>query len=264
MGRTRDGLTAVVEPKPHWAEDMRVFRLDAREYCRYAEWTAHGGRARFYGHIDTSGDDLMMAARDDRPRNRRWALGLKARSFWFRTIAWNGRSDGRPAQLHHAVCRLHVRASGSRSWPEGNTTKLPAWRQGWHGRASAISIRHLSDAMNHPRFHSQTLSDPPFINQPVKGRLDASRAALGDSAKGRTPRVIADPGQTLRVPVARGWSPASQRQEPEPMSYADATAFAASLAATLLVSDRRVPGRRRQHPRRLPRRRIDGDDDMGS
>lgn len=60
---TRDGITVVVEPKPHWAENMRVFRLDAREYCRYAEWTAHGGRARFYAHIDTSGDDVMMKAR---------------------------------------------------------------------------------------------------------------------------------------------------------------------------------------------------------
>lgn len=60
---TRDGITVVVEPKPHWAEEIRVFRLDAREYCRYAEWTAHGGRARFYGHVDTSGDDLMMKAR---------------------------------------------------------------------------------------------------------------------------------------------------------------------------------------------------------
>ncbi len=60
---TRDGITVVVEPKPHWAEDMRGFRLDAREHCRYAEWTAHGGRARFFGHIDTSGDDLMMKAR---------------------------------------------------------------------------------------------------------------------------------------------------------------------------------------------------------
>ena len=26
---TRDGVTVVVEPKPHWAEDMRAFRLDA-------------------------------------------------------------------------------------------------------------------------------------------------------------------------------------------------------------------------------------------
>ena len=60
---TRDGITVVVEPKTHWAEDMRVFRLDAREYCRCAEWAAYGGRARFYGHIDTSGDDLMMKAR---------------------------------------------------------------------------------------------------------------------------------------------------------------------------------------------------------
>lgn len=60
---SRDGITVVVEPKPHWAEDMRVFRLATREHCRYAEWTVHGGRARFYGHIDTSGNDLMMKVR---------------------------------------------------------------------------------------------------------------------------------------------------------------------------------------------------------
>ncbi len=60
---SRDGMTVVVEPKPHWAEDMPVFRLDAREYRHYAEWTAHGARARFFGHIDTSGDDLIMKAR---------------------------------------------------------------------------------------------------------------------------------------------------------------------------------------------------------
>ncbi|MDB2694636.1 hypothetical protein ACFOMH_17710 [Paracoccus mangrovi] len=60
---TRGGITVIVEPKPHWAEDMRAFRLDIREYCRYADWTAHGARTRFYGHIDTSGDDVMMKAR---------------------------------------------------------------------------------------------------------------------------------------------------------------------------------------------------------
>ena len=32
---SRGGVTVVVEPKPHWAEDMRAFRLDAREYCRH-------------------------------------------------------------------------------------------------------------------------------------------------------------------------------------------------------------------------------------
>ena len=28
---TCDGITVVVEPKPHWAEDLRAFRLEARE-----------------------------------------------------------------------------------------------------------------------------------------------------------------------------------------------------------------------------------------
>ena len=60
---SRDGMTVVVGPKPHGADDMRVFRLDAREHRRYAGWTAHGVRARFFGHIDTSGDDLIMKAR---------------------------------------------------------------------------------------------------------------------------------------------------------------------------------------------------------
>src|SRR5690625_6722214 len=43
-----------------------------------------------------------------------------------------------------------------------------------------------------------------FINQPVKGRLDASRAALGDSAKGRTPPGDCRAGPTLRGPGERG------------------------------------------------------------
>ncbi|WBU59727.1 hypothetical protein [Paracoccus albus] len=60
---TRDDVTVVIEPKPHWAADLHAFRLNAREYCYYADWIAHGGRARFYGHIDTSGDDVMMKAR---------------------------------------------------------------------------------------------------------------------------------------------------------------------------------------------------------
>ncbi|MBJ2153103.1 MULTISPECIES: hypothetical protein [Paracoccaceae] len=60
---SRDGITVVIEPKPHWAEDLRVFRLERREYCRYADWLVDVGRARFYGHIDTSGDDVMQNAR---------------------------------------------------------------------------------------------------------------------------------------------------------------------------------------------------------
>ncbi len=60
---TRDGITVVVEPKPHWADDMRAFRLEAPEYCRYTDWAANGGHARFYCHIDTSGDEVMMRAR---------------------------------------------------------------------------------------------------------------------------------------------------------------------------------------------------------
>lgn len=40
---TRDGITVVIEPKPHWAEN--------------------GARARFFGHVDTCGDDLIRKAR---------------------------------------------------------------------------------------------------------------------------------------------------------------------------------------------------------
>jgi len=60
---TRDDITVVVEPKPHWAEDLRAFRIDAREYCYYADWSRCGARARFYAHIDTRGDDLLLKAR---------------------------------------------------------------------------------------------------------------------------------------------------------------------------------------------------------
>jgi hypothetical protein len=60
---TIGGVTVVVEPKPHWARDMRAFRLGTREYCSYADWTEHGPRARFYAHISLCGDDLMTQAR---------------------------------------------------------------------------------------------------------------------------------------------------------------------------------------------------------
>lgn len=37
-------------------------RLYRREWCYYADWLVDGGRSRFYGHIDTSGDDVMRKA----------------------------------------------------------------------------------------------------------------------------------------------------------------------------------------------------------
>lgn len=60
---TRDGITVVVQPKPHWASDMRAFRSDIRAYCSYADWTENGARARFFGHISICGDDLIREAR---------------------------------------------------------------------------------------------------------------------------------------------------------------------------------------------------------
>ena len=39
------------------------FRSETREYCAYADWTANGARARFFGHVGTCGDDLIRKAR---------------------------------------------------------------------------------------------------------------------------------------------------------------------------------------------------------
>lgn len=59
----RGGLAVVVEPKPHRADDLRVFRLDRREYCHYSDWLASGGHARFCAQVDTNGADLLSKAR---------------------------------------------------------------------------------------------------------------------------------------------------------------------------------------------------------
>ncbi len=59
---TRNGMTVIVEPKPHWANDMRAFLSDVREYCTYADWLENGARARFFGHIAICGDDLIREA----------------------------------------------------------------------------------------------------------------------------------------------------------------------------------------------------------
>ena len=95
----------------------------------------------------------------------------------------------------------------------------------------------LSDAKHHPRFHSQTLvrSVSLTINPQGVG-LTLRVPPSGIREESERPRVIADPVGHFGRLSRGGWSPRLPRQEPEPMSYADATAFAASLAATLLVS----------------------------
>ncbi|MHC1547995.1 hypothetical protein [Phyllobacterium sp. K27] len=60
---TRGSITVVVEPKPHWAADMRAFRLTEKTYCYYADWPENGPGARFFEHPETRGDDVMMKAR---------------------------------------------------------------------------------------------------------------------------------------------------------------------------------------------------------
>ncbi|WP_346016098.1 hypothetical protein [Ochrobactrum sp. BTU2] len=56
-------MTVVVEPKPHWASDMRALQLMDRAYCYYADWTGNGPGARFFAHPETCGDDVMRKAR---------------------------------------------------------------------------------------------------------------------------------------------------------------------------------------------------------
>ena len=57
-----DGITVVVEPKPHWAADMAAFRLQDRSWCYYADWIENGPAARFFDHPETSGSDVMTNA----------------------------------------------------------------------------------------------------------------------------------------------------------------------------------------------------------
>ncbi|MCO8017901.1 hypothetical protein NI456_03415 [Brevundimonas diminuta] len=62
-----EGFLLSIEPQyggtELWMRDMRAFRSDVREYCAYANWTANGARARFFGHVDTCGDDVIRRAR---------------------------------------------------------------------------------------------------------------------------------------------------------------------------------------------------------
>ncbi|TQN62449.1 hypothetical protein FLX27_05935 [Agrobacterium tumefaciens] len=59
---TRNGVTVVVEPKPHWAADMAAFRLQDRSWCYYADWIENDPAARFFDHPETSGSDVMTNA----------------------------------------------------------------------------------------------------------------------------------------------------------------------------------------------------------
>ncbi|WP_266064164.1 hypothetical protein [Brucella intermedia] len=59
----RSSIAVVVEPKSHWASDMRAFRLMDRAYCYHADWVENGRDARFFDHPETCGDVMMMKAR---------------------------------------------------------------------------------------------------------------------------------------------------------------------------------------------------------
>lgn len=59
----KDGVTVIVEPKPHWADDLRAYRLADRSYCDYADWRLNGTAARFFRHPETTGDEVMRTAR---------------------------------------------------------------------------------------------------------------------------------------------------------------------------------------------------------
>ena len=81
------------------------------------------------------------------------------------------------------------------------------------------------------------------------------RAALGDSELVRTPEGECRYRQTRRAPVARGMVPRL------PMSYADAPAFAASLATTLMVVIVVFQAGDGTHGA-MPADEFDGDEDM--
>ena len=60
---SRGGVSVVVEPKPHWASDLCVWKEAIRQYCYYADWIARGASARFFDHPEITGDSVMMTAR---------------------------------------------------------------------------------------------------------------------------------------------------------------------------------------------------------
>lgn len=79
-------------------------------------------------------------------------------------------------------------------------------------------------------------TQPHFPRQEGGGWL-RERAALADSGeRPERTRVIADPVRHFGRLSRGGWSSAPKKTGANPMSYKDATAFAASLAATLMVS----------------------------
>lgn len=60
---TCDDVAVVIEPKPHWARDLRVFHLTEYRYCYYREWQELGAGAQFFDHPETCGDDILLQAR---------------------------------------------------------------------------------------------------------------------------------------------------------------------------------------------------------
>lgn len=103
---THGTVTVVVEPKPHWASDMRAFRRTEQTYCYYADWTENGRRARFYGHIDTSGDGRDDEGTDHaHARDRGRTLGLRGRVLRGRDGFGRAKRERRPVLSFSALRR---------------------------------------------------------------------------------------------------------------------------------------------------------------
>jgi hypothetical protein len=60
---TRDDVAVVIEPKPYWARDLRVFHMTECQYCYFQDWQELGPAAQFFEHPETCGDDVLLQAR---------------------------------------------------------------------------------------------------------------------------------------------------------------------------------------------------------
>ncbi len=181
-------------------------------------------------------------------------------------LAQTGPSGYRRAASDGSRSSVTIAPSASRSGTADSISSLkhilkisPATRLARRGIYDGIP-GILSEAKHHPRFHSRTLVRPSLCQSTHEGsayasvppsRIRTSRTREGDCRSGRT----------LRAPVARGIVPRLPRQEPEPRSYADATAFAASLAPTLMVSIVVFQAGDGTHSA-MPADEFDGDEEM--
>ena len=171
---------------------------------------------RSYRHLRRRCDD--EGPRHDRPRNRRWVLGLTGpESRTLHTGLSGIAAQAAMDRVRASPLRQLLGVVGATGSVPGLKHTLNIRRQrGWRSKASATGFRRLLDAKHHPPLPFANLGPTVSLHSTPVGSAYARVPPSGIRKESERPRVIADPVRHFGRLSRGGWSPASKDRSRNP------------------------------------------------